>query len=180
MKSLGIVRSIDELGRVVIPKEIRKTMRLRDGDPLDIFAGAEGVIILKRYSPVGGIVAIAQSYAEALSQKTDLPILITDQDHVLFSTGLSAEEDANGHKTSRSLEKTIENGVDFIAQPDGKHLHPVDGLKREAAVACPITGRGNPAGCVVMLMNKAGDMPTQTEVALAQVAACFLGRQLGI
>ena len=177
MKATGIVRNIDNLGRVVVPKEIRRTMRLREGDPLEIFTGADDEVIFRKYSPVGGILPVVQAYAEALSQSADLPILITDRDSVIICTGLS-EEGIIGRRVSRALEMTIESGTDFIAEPDGESLCPVGGLERKAAVACPIIGSGNAAGCVIMLMNEDGDMPTQTEVSLMQVAASFLGKQM--
>ena len=66
MRATGIVRRIDDLGRVVIPKEIRRTMRIREGDPLEIFTDRDGSVILRKYSPIGEIGEFAQEYAEAM------------------------------------------------------------------------------------------------------------------
>ena len=177
MKATGIVRHIDTLGRVVIPKEIRRTMRLREGDPLEMFIGADGEIIFKKYSLVSGISPVAQPFAQALAQKAKLPVLITDNDRVCICAGVT-EEDVAGRQVSRALEMLIEKGVDFIAEAGGESLLPMANLKRKAAVACPFAGSENAAGCVVMLMDGDANLPTQTEVALVQVAASFLEEQM--
>jgi AbrB family transcriptional regulator (stage V sporulation protein T) len=177
MKATGIVRNIDDLGRVVVPKEIRRTMRLREGDPLEIYIDADDMVIFKKYSLVGGISPIAEPYAEVLSQNTDQPILITDRDQVIVCAGIP-EKGIAGRRITRSLATLLESNTDFTAELEGEHLYPVDGLECEAAVTCSIIGKGNAAGCVIMLMNETGDMPTQTDTALMQVAASFLGRQM--
>jgi AbrB family transcriptional regulator (stage V sporulation protein T) len=177
MKATGIVRRIDDLGRVVIPKEIRRTMRIREGDPLEIFTDADGEVIFKKYSPVGELSSTTRPYAEVLFRGTNLPIVITDRDRVIACAGLSKKE-AIDRRVTGGLETVIENRTGFTASPGGERLRPVEGLEREAAVACPIIGSGDVSGCVIMLMNENGAMPTMTEVKLIQVAASFLGRQM--
>ena len=86
MKATGIVRRIDDLGRVVVPKEIRRTLRIREGDPLEIFTDRQGEIILKKYSPIGELGQFAGQYAESLSQTTGNLVCITDRDHVVAVT----------------------------------------------------------------------------------------------
>ena len=66
MRATGIVRRIDELGRVVIPKEIRRTLRIREGDPLEIYTDHDGEVVLKKYSPIGEIANIAKDYTDSL------------------------------------------------------------------------------------------------------------------
>ncbi|MCL2106002.1 MAG: AbrB/MazE/SpoVT family DNA-binding domain-containing protein [Oscillospiraceae bacterium] len=177
MKATGIVRRIDDLGRVVIPKEIRRTMRIREGDPLEIFTDADGEVIFKKYSPVGELSSTTKQYAEVLFRGTNLPILITDRDRVIACAGLSKKE-AVDRRVSSTLETIIENRTNFISTADSERLRPVEGLEREAAVASPIIGGGDVSGCVIMLMSESGAFPTQTEVKLIQVAASFLGRQM--
>ena len=92
MKATGIVRRIDDLGRVVIPKEIRRTMRIREGDPLEIFTASDGEVIFKKYSPIGELSEFADQYAEVLCRATDLPVIITDRDHVISVSGISKKE----------------------------------------------------------------------------------------
>ncbi|MDR3314524.1 MAG: AbrB/MazE/SpoVT family DNA-binding domain-containing protein [Oscillospiraceae bacterium] len=177
MKATGIVRRIDDLGRVVIPKEIRRTMRIREGDPLEIFTDADGEVIFKKYSPVGELSSTTRQYAEVLFRGTNLPVLITDRDRVIACAGLSKKE-AIDRRVSASLETIIENRTNFAASADAERMRPIEGLEREGAVACPIIGGGDVSGCVVMLANENGALPSQTEIKLIQVAASFLGRQM--
>ena len=150
---------------------------ISSGDPLEIFTDADGEVIFKKYSPVGELSSTTRPYCEALFRGTNLPILITDRDRVIACAGLSKKE-AIDRRVSSSLETLIENRTSFTAAPGGERLRPVEGLEREAAVACPIIGGGDVSGCVIMLINENGAMPTQTEVKLIQVAASFLGRQM--
>ena len=92
MKATGIVRRIDDLGRVVIPKEIRRTMRIREGDPLEIYTDADGEVIFKKYSPIGELSSFTGQYAEVLSRSTNLPVLICDRDHVIACAGIPKRE----------------------------------------------------------------------------------------
>ena len=87
MKATGIVRRIDDLGRVVIPKEIRRTLRIREGDPLEIFTDREGEIILKKYSPIGELGMFAAQYCESLAQTLNCTVCITDCDQVIAVNG---------------------------------------------------------------------------------------------
>ena len=89
MKATGIVRRIDDLGRVVIPKEIRRTMRIREGDPLEIFVSNEGEVIFKKYSPISELGSIAAQYCEVLFRTAGYPVLITDRDHVVAVSGIT-------------------------------------------------------------------------------------------
>ena len=103
MKATGIVRRIDDLGRVVVPKEIRRTLRIREGDPLEIFTDREGEIILKKYSPIGELSAFAKQYAESLSQVLECLVGICDMDQVV------AECQSRGKKvcTDRECIRTL-------------------------------------------------------------------------
>ena len=87
MKATGIVRRIDDLGRVVIPKEIRRTLRIREGDPLEIFTDREGEIILKKYSPIGELSAFARQYADSLAQTAGCLVCICDMDQIVAAAG---------------------------------------------------------------------------------------------
>ena len=106
MKATGIVRRIDDLGRVVIPKEIRRTMRIREGDPLEIYTNAGGEVIFKKYSPIGELSVFASQYADALGVATKLPIIICDRDHCIAAAGISKKE-ALERKVTPELENII-------------------------------------------------------------------------
>ena len=150
---------------------------ISSGDPLEIFTDADGEVVFKKYSPVGELTATTQPYAEVLFRGTNLPVLITDRDRVIACAGLSRKE-AIDRRVASALEAVIENRTGFTASPGGERLRPIEGLEREAAVACPIVGGGDVSGCVIMLLNENGSMPSMTEVKLIQVAASFLGRQM--
>lgn len=176
MKATGIVRRIDDLGRVVIPKEIRRTMRIREGDPLEIYTDADGEVIFKKYSPMGELSEFTSQYAEVLYRATNMPVVITDRDHVISVVGIP-KRDAYEKRISQELELIMENRASYIADGAGSSLVPIDGLQREAAAAFPIVGGGDVTGCVILLTTEPHAAPGTTEVKLAQVAANFLGKQ---
>ncbi len=176
MKATGIVRRIDDLGRVVIPKEIRRTMRIREGDPLEIYTASDGEVIFKKYSPIGELSEFASQYTDVLNRATNLPVIITDRDHVIAASGMP-KKDAMDKRISSELEEIIENRENYVAAPDIKALYPLKDSDREAGIAYPIIGGGDVAGAVVLMLNTNGVMPSQTEIKLVSVAASFLGKQ---
>lgn len=177
MKATGIVRRIDDLGRVVIPKEIRRTMRIREGDPLEIYTENDGEVIFKKYSPIGEMSPCSSQYAEVLCKSTGYPVLICDRDHVVAAAGVSKKEYLERRVTGE-LEELTENRETFKATAQGTSLLPVEGLDRHAAAVFPIIASGDISGAVVLLENDSGTLPRETEIRLAQIAASFLGRQI--
>ncbi len=177
MKATGIVRRIDDLGRVVIPKEIRRTMRIREGDPLEIYTDADGEVIFKKYSPIGELSLQTKQYAEVLYRGTNLPVLITDRDRVIACAGIP-KKDAIERRLSNEVESIMDNRTNYVAAVDNERFCPADGLMKNAGVVYPIIGGGDVSGSVILLLNENGSIPTQTETKLAQVAASFLGKQM--
>ncbi len=180
MKATGIVRRIDDLGRVVIPKEIRRTLRLREGTPLEIFTDREGEIILKKYSPMVELTAFATQYAEAMAQSTGLMVCITDRDQIIAVSG-GPKKDLLQKNISKQLENAINERETIIASKDEKAFIPVteeemEGITYEAVT--PIICEGDAIGAVALLSRdvkmKFGDM----ELKLVMTAAGFLGRQM--
>ena len=167
MKATGIVRRIDDLGRVVIPKEIRRTMRIREGDPLEIYTDADGEVIFKKYA----------QYAEVLHKSTGLPVVITDRDRVISCAGVPKKETVERGIT-QVLENVMESRTPFIFARDGEPFRPIEGVERDAAAAFPIIGAGDVSGAVVLLAADGATVPSQTEIKLVQVAASFLGKQM--
>lgn len=177
MKATGIVRRIDDLGRVVIPKEIRRTMRIREGDPLEIFTDAEGQVIFKKYSPMGEFTEFTAQYAEVLSKAADMPVIITDRDHVISYAGI-AKKEVFERRISHGLENIMENRSAFIASTGNKEtLLPIENSDIKASAAFPIIGNGDVSGCVALLFNQHGDIPSSAEIKLVQVASEFLAKQ---
>ena len=178
MKATGIVRRIDDLGRVVIPKEIRRTMRIREGDPLEIFTDTDGEVVFKKYSPVGELSPFAAQYADVMSRACGLPVLICDRDHVVAAAGVSKKEFSE-RRVSGQLEEVMESRQCYVAKAGNqKRLQPVESIERYAGVACPIMAAGDVTGAVCMLLPDSGAVPNDGDVRLAQVAAAFLGRQM--
>ena len=127
MKATGIVRRIDDLGRVVIPKEIRRTMRIREGDPLEIYTNPDGEVIFKKYSPIGEISEAASTYAEVLAKITGCPALICDRDHIIAASGISKKEVLE-RRVSNSLEDIIEQRKFYVRKnADEQKTHTLEG-----------------------------------------------------
>jgi AbrB family transcriptional regulator (stage V sporulation protein T) len=178
MKATGIVRRIDDLGRVVIPKEIRRTLRIREGDPLEIFVDRDGEVILKKYSPIGELSDFAQEYAEALYENTQQMVLITDRDSIIAVAGGSKKE-----YLEKSISATIETAMDSrrsINEYNGGIAEIVKGSPEEYAsyIIIPINASGDPVGAVVMISKKDGEKLSELESKLASTAATFLGKQM--
>lgn len=180
MKATGIVRRIDDLGRVVVPKEIRRTLRIREGDPLEIFTDREGEIILKKYSPIGELGIFARQYADSLSQTTGHTVCITDRDQIIAVSG-APKKDLIAKQISKQLEDAIDNRSSIVAVKDDKKFIPiVNGELEEyhSQVISPIICEGDAIGSVVIITKENRTKLGDTEAKLADSAAGFLGRQM--
>ena len=177
MKATGIVRRIDDLGRVVIPKEIRRTMRIREGDPLEIYTDHEGEVIFKKYSPIGELASFATQYAETLYKAGELSVVITDRDSVIAASGVPKKEFLDKRLTS-SLEKKIEDRK-LYTYADRDAAIAVTEQSEGYSVRCmmPILAEGDIIGAVCSLGSSPAT-PNETEVKLVRTAATFLGKQL--
>ena len=180
MKATGIVRRIDDLGRVVIPKEIRRTLRLREGTPLEIFTDREGEIILKKYSPMVELTAFAGQYAEAMAQSTGLMVCITDRDQVIAVAG-GPKKDILQKNISRQLEQMINERQSVCAEKDEKNFIPLVSEELEGVTAQVVTAiicEGDAIGAVAILSREPRARFGDMEMKLAATAAGFLGRQM--
>ncbi|GMQ62411.1 MULTISPECIES: stage V sporulation protein T [Vallitalea] len=181
MKATGIVRRIDDLGRVVIPKEIRRTLRIREGDPLEIFTDKDGEIILKKYSPIGELGTFAKQYAEALAQTTGHTICISDKDQVIAVSGGSKREFLE-KQISKELEEAITERETILANKDEKKFIDIlyDGENDEyiSEVITPIISEGDAIGAVIFLSKDSKIKMGEVETKLAHSAAGFLGKQM--
>ena len=180
MKATGIVRRIDDLGRVVVPKEIRRTLRIREGDPLEIFTDREGEIILKKYSPIGELSQLAGQYAEAMAQTTGHLVCITDRDHVIAASGAGKKE-FEGKPISRELDELMENRQTMVASRDENNFIKItlddSGVYVTQAISTIIC-EGDAIGSVVLLGKEENVKMGEVERKLALSAAGFLGRQI--
>ena len=181
MKATGIVRRIDDLGRVVIPKEIRRTMRIREGDPLEIYTDREGEVIFKKYSPIGELAEFAAQYAETLHKTCNLSVVICDRDAVIASSGVPRKEYSE-KQLSDELENVINSRSLYVFRDGSEKFSAIVGENASHYVSCamPILTEGDIIGCVVSLSDgsRSAEMTPELEAKLIQTAAGFLGRQL--
>lgn len=180
MKATGIVRRIDDLGRVVVPKEIRRTLRIREGDPLEIFTDREGEIILKKYSPIGELSQFAKQYAESLAQTTGQIVAITDKDQFIAAAG-PTKKDLLSKSISRELEDVINERESVIASNNDKNFIRItneDESEFVYQVISPIISEGDAIGSVIILTKDPKVKYGEMEIKLASTAAAFLGRQM--
>ena len=177
MKATGIVRRIDDLGRVVIPKEIRRTMRIREGDPLEIYTDTDGEVIFKKYSPIGELGPYTKQYVDVLGRTTGAPVVICDRDHVIAVSGLP-KKDIVGKRISPLLESYMERRGTYISGQDKDNLIVSEDSPRPVSVMTPIIGGGDVMGAVVLMATDKQGEPSQTDIKLTQVAAGFLGKQM--
>lgn len=180
MKATGIVRRIDDLGRVVIPKEIRRTLRLREGTPLEIFTDREGEIILKKYSPMVELTTFATQYSDAMAQSTGQMVCITDRDQIIAVSG-GPKKDYFQKPISKQLENLIMERATLTASKDEKGFIPLVTDEAEgvtAQVVSPIICEGDAIGAVIILSREPRARFGDTEVKLSATAAGFLGRQM--
>ncbi|MEW6726057.1 stage V sporulation protein T [Desulforudis sp. 1088] len=184
MKATGIVRRIDDLGRVVIPKEIRRTLRIREGDPLEIFVDRDGEVILKKYSPIGELGEFAKEYADSLYEATGHIACIADRDTIIAVSGAPKKEFLN-KPISPAIERVMEERKAIVINAPGD-----DALCREclmgengeckytAEVIAPIISEGDPIGAVMLITKEPNVKMGQLELKLAETAAGFLAKQM--
>ena len=180
MKATGIVRRIDELGRIVVPKEIRRTLRIREGDPLEIFTDKDGEIILKKYSPIGELAIFAQEYVDATAQILGCPVCVTDRDQVIAVAGMSKKE-LLGKSLHKELEEAINDREAIMARKGEQKYIQITGESDDlydGQIVQTIISEGDAIGAVIVLNKKGRNPLTETEQKAAIIAANFLGRQM--
>ena len=178
MKATGIVRRIDDLGRVVIPKEIRRTLRIREGDPLEIYTEKDGEVIFKKYSPMGDLTEFAAQICESIGKNTGHIAAVCDRDAIIAVYGAQRRELIDNH-CSQELERLMESRKIYRYQPGQARLHPSDASERYfLGVAAPILAEGDLMGAVMLLLDEQDAPLTEAEQKLVQTVAGFLGRQM--
>ena len=180
MKATGIARRIDDLGRVVIPKEIRRTLRIREGDPLEIFTDRDGEVIFKKYSPMGELGTVVAELAEALARTAGMSCAICDRDAVIAAAG-GAKKDI--------LEKSISPDLELVMEQRATYERGVGETQDIAItandvynviVAVPIITDGDVTGCVAFVGEEENASADEVAVKLCQTAAQFLSKRLGL
>ncbi len=181
MKATGIVRRIDDLGRVVIPKEIRRTLRIREGDPLEIFTDREGQVILKKYSPIGELNEFSEEYCQALYDHINYSAMISDRDNIIAVAGASRKEFLH-KRISPELERITEARDTYVTKGNDKPIklfYEDEGLEEYTAqVITPIVMQGDPIGSVILFSKEPDMTMSDIEVKATEIAAGFLAKQM--
>ena len=178
MKATGIVRRIDDLGRVVVPKEIRRVLRIREGDPLEIYTEKDGGVIFRKYSPMGDLQEFAAQMCESIGTATGHIAAVADRDAIIALAGAPRKE-LMDKPNSHELEKIMEQRKNYRYQTGDTPIRAAEGSdKYHLGVAAPILSQGDLMGCVMLLLGE-GDLPLQeADQSLAQTVAGFLGKQM--
>ena len=161
MKATGIVRRIDDLGRVVVPKEIRRVLRIREGDPLEIYTSGTGEVILKKYSPINELSQFADEYAETVNKILGATIVVSDTDQIISAWG-------NGRKDF--VDKKVDSDLDKIIQSKNRYLN-------DTKIVVPIISQGDPIGSITILPKDEKPLG-EAELKVAEIGATFLARQM--
>lgn len=176
MKATGIVRRIDDLGRVVIPKEIRRTMRIREGDPLEIYTDREGEVILKKYSPINDLSEFAKEYVESLYETVGTPALISDRDEMIAIAGLAKKEYANRRLSVFAEDFMKQRSI--VIEKNESTIELVPGQFEQVKSYCvaPIVTNGDAIGAIYLLSKN--HVISEVESKAAETAANFLAKQM--
>ena len=178
MKATGIVRRVDDLGRIVIPKEIRRTLKIREGDPLEIYTEKDGGVIFRKYSPMGDLQDFAAQICESIGANTGLVAAVSDRDSIIALHGAPKRE-LMDKPNSQELDKLMENRKNYRYTPGDSLIRATESSdKYHLGVAAPILSQGDLMGCVLLLMAENGDAPDEADQKLAQTVAGFLGKQM--
>lgn len=178
MKATGIVRRIDDLGRVVIPKEIRRTMRIREGDPLEIYTSREGEVIFKKYSLLGGVEDFAAQLCDTMSRSTGCICAVTDRDTIISIAG-GAKRELMGKHITPALEQIMDSRRIYQLTAGAEKLPASDSAPQFFThVAAPILAEGDLLGLVLFLGGEGAPLTGDAEFKLAQTVAAFLGRHM--
>ena len=178
MKATGIVRRVDDLGRIVIPKEIRRTLKIREGDPLEIYTEKDGGVIFRKYSPMGDLQDFAAQICESIGTNTGHVAAVSDRDSIIALSGAPKRE-LMDKPNSQELDKLMESRKNYRYIPGDAMLRATESSdKYHLGVAAPILSQGDLMGCVMLLMDEKATPLAEADQRLAQTVAGFLGKQM--
>ena len=178
MKATGIVRRIDDLGRVVIPKEIRRTLRIREGDPLEIYTEKDGEVIFKKYSPMGDLGDFATQICDSIGKNTGHIAVVCDRDSIIAAHGAPRRELLE-KRSSQELDSMMQARKNYRWREGEKPVRVCEGSEQyHIGAAAPILSEGDLMGCVALLLENDSEPLGESELKLVQTVAGFLGRQM--
>lgn len=174
MKTVGVVRRIDDLGRIVIPKEIRRTLRIRDGESLEIFVEDE-MIALKKYSSMNDLNEICTDIVNTINQVLSKKIIITDRDSIISISGVNKNKYLYKN-ISKYIEEQIKNR-EVIIEKNQKEVEFIDGLmEKYSYTISPIISNGDVVGAIIIFSDK--ENITDLEVKISLFLSNFLGKHI--
>ena len=178
MKATGIVRRVDDLGRIVIPKEIRRTLKIREGDPLEIYTEKDGGVIFRKYSPMSDLQDFAAQICESIGSATGRIAAVSDRDTIIALHGAPKRE-LMDKPNSPELDRLMEQRTHYRYNPGDPPVSPTDSNdKYRLGVASPILSQGDLMGCVLLLLDEGANPLQEADQRLAQTVANFLGKQM--
>ena len=178
MKATGIVRRVDDLGRIVIPKEIRRTLRIREGDPLEIYTEKDGGVIFRKYSPMGDLQEFAAQMCESIGSATGHIAAVSDRDSIIALHGVPKRELVD-KPNSPELERLMEQRKNYLFKTGDTPIYAADGEEKyHLGAAAPILSQGDLMGCVMLLLSEKDGPLSESDQSIAKTAAGFLGRQM--
>ncbi len=178
MKATGIVRRVDDLGRIVIPKEIRRTLKIREGDPLEIYTEKDGGVVFRKYSPMGELQDFAAQICRSIGDNVGCIAAVSDRDGIIAISG-APKRDLMDKPNSRELEKLMESRKTYCYTPGENRICATEGSdKYHLGVATPILCQGDLIGCVMLLMGENDGPFDEAEQRLCKTVAGFLGQQM--
>jgi len=178
MKATGIVRRIDDLGRVVIPKEIRRTLRIREGDPLEIYTEKDGEVIFKKYSPMGDLSDFAAQICDSIGKNTGRIAAVSDRDAIIALAG-APRRDLLDKRNSADLEHLMEQRKPYRYAAGDAKIYACESSERYfVGTAAPILSEGDLMGCVILLLEDKDEPLEESDQKLVQTIASFLGQQM--
>ncbi|MDR1773250.1 MAG: AbrB/MazE/SpoVT family DNA-binding domain-containing protein [Clostridioides sp.] len=178
MKATGIVRRIDDLGRVVVPKEIRKTLRIKEGDPLEIFTAKDGEVILKKYSPMGEMTEFAQTYADSIGDIYGFGIIITDADSIIAVSKLSKKDYKDKSITSDLEDVMLGRASKYLEGEEVVSICRDDSKDYHSQYIVPIISESGDCIGSIIIIGKDASEQVQSEEKAIKLAAAFLGKQV--
>ena len=178
MKATGIVRRVDDLGRIVIPKEIRRTLKIREGDPLEIYTEKDGGVIFRKYSPMSDLQDFAAQICESIGSVTGRIAAVADRDSIIALSGAPKRE-LMDKPNSPELDRLMEERTHYMCKPGDSPVRPTDATEKyQLGVASPILSQGDLMGCVMLLLNDDSAPVTEADRNLTKTIAGFLGKQM--
>lgn len=181
MKATGIVRRIDDLGRVVIPKEIRRTLRIQDGESLEIYTGMSGEIILKKYSPMESISDYAKRYTKAMYDTLGKGVVVTDTDKMIATSGTGMNiENRNIHMLPAYIQLLVKRKQTLLEKDskEFKEVYPDFADNITAILITPIIKDGDIVGGILLQQLEGKDKFSDVDYKFGQLAANYLSVQM--